>query len=124
MSVEELQAYLGFMIVMGIVKLPSLYDYWKNDPYYYYTPIVDRISRDRSMDISQYLHFVDNAMLALPGIPQYDCLGKVRLILEFIYKKFLTLYNSNSDNTIVTISLDIHFKSSLDRLFGNIVFHC
>ena len=28
-SIEESEAYFGFMIVMGIVKLPSLYDYWK-----------------------------------------------------------------------------------------------
>ena len=34
-SIEELKAYLGFMIVMGIVKLPSLYDFWKNTPYYH-----------------------------------------------------------------------------------------
>ena len=51
-SIEELQAYLGFMIIMGIVKLPSLYDYWKNDPYYHYTPIAYRISQDRFKDIS------------------------------------------------------------------------
>ena len=99
-SIEELQAYLGFMIVMGIVKLPSLYDFWKNDPYYHYTPIAYQISQDRFMDISQYLHFVDNAMLALPGTPQYDRLGKVRPILEFLNNKFLTLYNPNRDNSI------------------------
>ena len=40
-SIEELQAYLGFMIVMGIVKSPPLYDYLKNDPYYHCTPIAD-----------------------------------------------------------------------------------
>ena len=28
-TLEELQAYMGFMILMGIVKLPSMYDYWK-----------------------------------------------------------------------------------------------
>ena len=31
-SVEELRAYLGFSILMGIVSLPSLDDYWSRDP--------------------------------------------------------------------------------------------
>ena len=30
-SVLELTAYLGFSILMGIVKLPALDDYWKVD---------------------------------------------------------------------------------------------
>ena len=29
MTVSELTAYMGFMLLMGIVKLPSLYDYWE-----------------------------------------------------------------------------------------------
>ena len=28
-TIEELCAYMGFMLLMGIVHLPSLYDYWK-----------------------------------------------------------------------------------------------
>ena len=28
-TVEELQTYMGFIILMGLVKLPSIYDYWK-----------------------------------------------------------------------------------------------
>ena len=30
-TTSEFQAYLDFMILMGINKLPSLYDYWKTD---------------------------------------------------------------------------------------------
>ena len=52
------------------------------------------------MDISRYLNFVDNVTLALPGTPQYDRLGKVRPILEFLNNKFLTLYHPNRDNSI------------------------
>ena len=49
--VEEMKAYFGFIILMGIVRLPSLYDYWKKDHHYHYAPIASRISRDRFMDI-------------------------------------------------------------------------
>ena len=113
--IKELQAYLGFMIVMGIVKSPSLYDYWKNDPYYHYTSIADRISRDRFMDISRYLHFVNNVTLALPGTPQYDHLGKVRPILEFLNNKFLTLYNPNRDNSIDEAMIKFKGRSAMKQ---------
>ena len=114
-SIEELQAYLGFMIIKGIVKLPSLYDYLKNDPYYYYAPIADQISRDRFMDISRYLHFVDNAMLALPGTPQYARLGKVRPILEFLNNKLITLYNPNRDNSIDEAMITFKGRSAMKQ---------
>ena len=35
-TVEELCAYMGFMLLIGIVHLPSLYDYWRNDEVYHY----------------------------------------------------------------------------------------
>ena len=57
---EELRAYLGFCILMEIAHLQALDDYWSTDPTLHYSPIADRISRDRFRDISRYLHFVDN----------------------------------------------------------------
>ena len=66
------------------------------------------------MDISRYLHFVDNATLALPGTPQYDCLGKVRPILEFL-NKFLTLYNPNRDNSKDEAMIKIKGRSAMKQ---------
>ena len=31
MMLEELEAYMEFMVLMGLVKLPSVYDYWRKD---------------------------------------------------------------------------------------------
>ena len=36
-TIEELQAYMEFMIFMGLVKLPSIYDYWQKDDTYHYS---------------------------------------------------------------------------------------
>ena len=58
---DEILAFLGLCIPMGINKLPALRDYWKKDPTYYYSPVASRISRDRYTDILRYLHFVDNS---------------------------------------------------------------
>ena len=79
---EELRAYLGFCILMGIAHLPALDDYWSTDPTLHYSPIADRISRDRFQEISRYLHFIDNTTLPERGSPGHDRLGKVRPVID------------------------------------------
>ena len=37
--------------------------YWKTDKIYHYSPVANRISRDRFMDIARYIHFIDNSTL-------------------------------------------------------------
>lgn len=49
LTADELWAYFGFMILMGVNQLPALAEL---DPTYRYRPIADRITRE----ISQYLH--------------------------------------------------------------------
>ena len=46
-NAEEIWAYMGFMILMGINHLPALSDHLNMDPTYRYSPIADRITRDR-----------------------------------------------------------------------------
>ena len=70
-NVEELKAYLGFMVLMGINELPEIWDYWSRDPCLHYSPIASRISRNRFEEISRYLHFVDNATLPVRGCRRY-----------------------------------------------------
>ena len=46
MDEDEMKAFLGFLILMGINQLPAVKDYWKKK-YLHYSPIADRIPRDR-----------------------------------------------------------------------------
>lgn len=87
-STDELRAYFGFMILMGLNPKPALSDYWRMDPYMRYAPIADRISRDRFYDISRYLHFADNSQLASAGESGYDRLGKIREIMNMVSERF------------------------------------
>ena len=76
---------------MGINSLPSLHDYWKKDSTYHYAPVADRISRDRFTEISRYLHFVDNSTLAPRTTQEYDRLGKIHPVLEYLQSRFLAI---------------------------------
>ena len=80
-TVEELQAYLGFMMLMGIVQLPSIRDYWSNSDTFHYKPIASRISRTRFLQIHRFLHFVNNENLPAYGEPTYSKIQKVKPIL-------------------------------------------
>ena len=48
----ELKAYLGFVVLEGVVKLPSMYDYWQSSEIFHYSPIASRISRYSFCDIT------------------------------------------------------------------------
>ena len=45
MTEDEFRAYLGFNILMGINKLPSIDDYWSRNPLLHYSPVADRITK-------------------------------------------------------------------------------
>ena len=85
------------MLLMGIVNLPALFDYWKNDPVYHYTPVVSHISRTRFNEISKYLHFADNQSLSPTRTPEYNKLGKIEPILKHLGERFETVYNLNKE---------------------------
>ena len=92
---EEMKAYLGFCILMGINHLPALDDYWSTDPTRHYSPIADRITRDRFRAISRYLHFVDNDTLVQGG--HLDTIGSERCDLCSI-----TYHHDSQTSTIHT----------------------
>ena len=90
---EELQAYFGFCILMGINHLPALDDYWSTDPTLHYSGIASRITRDRFRELSHYLHFADNATLAPREDPGYDRLGMVRAVIDHLSSRFSYIYD-------------------------------
>ena len=83
----------GFMILIGVVKLPSIADYWKRDDIFYYAPISGRITRDRFFELQKYLNFSNNSTLVAPGTDGYDRLGKIRPIINMVNERLLTLYH-------------------------------
>ena len=114
-TVEELKAFLGFCILMGINSLPALKDYWKRDPAFHYAPIADRITRDRFLEISRYLHFVDNDTLPQRDSPSYDRLGKVRPLINHFSEKFKSVYLPHKEVAIDEAMIKFTGRSSLKQ---------
>ena len=116
----EIQAYFGFMILMGINQLPCIYDYWKKDPIFHYSPIADKISRDRFVEITRFLHFTDNTSYTTPKTDlNYDRHWKIKTIMSTLSDSFLQVYNPHSSNCIDEAMIPFKGRSSLKQYIPN-----
>ena len=93
---QEIRAYLGFCILMGVVREPEIRDYWSKSDTLHYSPIAGRISRKRFEEIGRYLHFVDNETLPSRGQPGYHRLQKVKPIADKVKSQFSAVYRPKS----------------------------
>ena len=114
-TTTELRAYLGFAILMGMVHLPAVEDYWKLDPFLHYAPIADRVSRNRFREITRYLHFTDNTQLPSRDQPGYDRLGKVRPVIEHFQQVFLTCFDPHCEQAIDEAMIPFQGRSTLKQ---------
>ena len=114
-SEEEIRAYLGFCILMGITKLPDLYDYWSSTAALHNFSIASRIPRKRFLEIQRYIHFTNNASIIARGQEGYDRLAKVRPVLESVRKTFLSNFNPHRENAIDEAMVPFKGRSSLKQ---------
>ena len=112
---EELRTYLGFRIMMGVVRLPGIADYWRGDLPFHQASIADRISRNRFQEISPFLHFSDNATLPQRGEPGHDRLGKVCPIIEAFLTQFLEKYSPHCEQAVDEAMTPFQSRSSLKQ---------
>ena len=100
-SAAEIKAYLGFMVVMGITRLPEIRDYWAVDTKMHNTFIASRITRDHfEENITRYLHFVDNTTLPSRDETGYHRLQKIMPAITAMKEKFVGNYNPHPENSI------------------------
>ena len=127
---EDIWAFFGFAILMGINRLPALHHYWSKDEQLHYKPIADRIPRDRFLAIWRFLHFTDNSALspgtgdaalssgtgdaALSSRPS-DRLWKVRPVIDSVLAACRTLYRPNREQAIDEAMVAFKGRSSMKQ---------
>lgn len=89
---EELRAYFGLCIIMGINSLPRVAMYWSSDSFIGNTGIQSVMTKNRFEAISQFLHFSDSTREPQRGDANYDCLFKVRAILSRVHENIQAVY--------------------------------
>ena len=114
-TIDELYAYFGFLVLMGIVSLPSIRDYWRKDETFNYSPVTSRISRSRFLDIHRFLHFVDNDSLPRYGDPAYSKIQKIKPVLTYLSSKCGELFVPGQDLAVDEAMVKYKGRSSIKQ---------
>ena len=111
---EELKAFIGIHIIMGINLLPSLALYWSSDDFFCNHGIKNVMSRNRFQEISCYLHFNDSSREPARGTPGFDRLFKIRPIFNSVLGKcqsnFLPTKNLSVDEGMIGYRGRVSFR--------------
>ena len=124
---DDIWAFLGFALLMGINWLPQLRMYWSER--YSFLPIAERIPRDRFFNIWRYLHFTSitppppppPAMAACaspsPSGPTHtpDRLYKVRPIISAVVAACRANYRPNREQAIDEAMVAFNGRSSMKQ---------
>ena len=86
---DEMKAFLGLCIIMGIIYKPRIWMYWSTDSVYN-TPIFGQVmSRRRFQLLLKFLHFQNNQeQQCNSNDPQRDRLFKIREIMDLLRARF------------------------------------
>lgn len=78
---DEMEKFMGVLMVMGINKLPNLHLYWSKKKCYRNEYIVNLMTRDRFLLLLKFWHFSDN-------FDNGDKLYKIRNVLDILSNSF------------------------------------
>ena len=97
---EEIESYIGILIMMGLHKLPNFRLYWSTDDMWQVKPVAEVMSVSRFRLLSRAIHLNDNHKAAKKGEPGHDRLHKVRPLLDSLNKSFQAESEISSSQTV------------------------
>lgn len=118
-SKEELFAFIGINVAMGMVRLPRVHDYWSTSPVFSMPWFSSIMSRDRFFRISKYLHLADASKQKKRGEDGYDALYKVRPLIDKTSETFAKYYSPKRelaiDEMMVGTRCRVHFLQYIPK---------
>ncbi|CAG2252077.1 unnamed protein product [Mytilus edulis] len=97
---QEIPAFVGLVLSMGVVKKPTYESYWENNPrsWSMETPNFAQVmSRNRFQAILQFLHCNNNETAVPHDQPGYDPLHKISPVIDILNQTFSENYRLNQD---------------------------
>ena len=92
-TLPEIRAFVGLLLVMGILRLPRLELYWTEQYPLIYTKVREVMVKTRFLAILRALHLNDSSLQVPKGQPGYDPLFKVRKLLDLVTPRFEDQFN-------------------------------
>ena len=79
---EEIKAYIGIHIIMGLVNYPRYHLYWSQDDYFANYGIKNTMPRKQFQLLERYLHMNDIRKMPKSGEPDFDPLYRIRPAID------------------------------------------
>ena len=97
---DEMKAFIGITIHMGIVKLPRMAMYWSTDNLVHQGSVSSVMTQTRFFQIWRYFHLADNTQSLPREDPRFDKIYRVREFLDIIVRNAQHLYRLDQDVSI------------------------
>lgn len=89
---DDIKAWIGLCILMGIHQLPQLENYWSSDPLLGLPAVWNVIASKKFKKITEMIHLNDNTKNPPRTDASHDKLHKVRPLIEILGTRLTTLY--------------------------------
>ena len=99
-SMEEMLAFLGIHIAMGIVSLPSLHDFWSTEPILQHPWFSSVMSCDHFKQILRYFHCCDSTAYIPRDEEGHDPLYKIGRVIDILSHNFKDHFNAGRELSI------------------------
>lgn len=118
-TAEEMKAFFGTLIVMGIHQLPALKHYWSSDPFLHVESVSTVMTANRFKKIIENLHCNDNETQTSKSDPNYDKLHKVKPLLEVLNENVRKVYKPSSVVTVDESMIPFKGRYTLKQYMPN-----
>ena len=108
---DEMRQFIGFQVLIGIIKNPEISQYWSTDPFSRSTIFNEVMPRKRFQSITEFLRFktIQN-MISMR-------LYKARSLVEYLVRKFKATYtpdkNLSIDEELLLWKCSLGFKQHI-----------
>lgn len=96
----EVHAFVGMLILMGIVRPARFQMYWESDQLIHQESIANIMPRTRFFQIWRYFHLEDNSKAAAPGTVGHDKIYRIWNFLTIISRNVEREYRLSRDISI------------------------
>ena len=97
---DQMEAFIGILIYMAIVKLPRMHMYWSTDKLVHQTSVSSVMTQTRFMQIWRYFHLADNSSALPRENPGFDNIYRVRQFLDVVLRNSQRLYRLDREVSI------------------------
>ncbi|XP_060076855.1 piggyBac transposable element-derived protein 4-like [Ylistrum balloti] len=102
---QEMKAFLGMMLYIGLVRLPNYESYWSQDELISLKGFTTLMSRDRFLNILAYFHAADNDLEPPRESPNYDPTYKFSKLARLLIRNWQRYYcphrEMSTDETLI-----------------------